>query len=126
MRAILIDPFERTITEIDTIEPGNLDSYYAALSRPGAPVTTFDVARYDEADIDIYVDDEGLITGRATAFFQLGDLDPLAGRGVVVSTDDEGNSMPPRASLEQVRAMTRWITPISINGKICFLREAAA
>lgn len=109
MRALLICPFDRTISEVE-IEPGNLDSYYKALSHPSyPPVETFDVAYVD--GIDCFVDDEGLLKG-PTAFFQFLPMerDPLAGRGLVLGPpDDEGNTTACTLSIDELKARVMWV-----------------
>lgn len=109
MRALLICPFDRTISEVE-IEPGNLDSYYKALSHPDhPPVETFDVAYVD--GIDCFVDDEGLLKG-PTSFFQFTplDRDPLAGRGLVTGgIDDEGNTVGATMTVDELKARVMWV-----------------
>jgi len=58
----------------------------------------------------IYCDDEGLIKGPVYQFFGVrGYPQPLAGRGLVVGIDDDGNDEAPRLTLEEVKARTYFI-----------------
>lgn len=81
----------------------------------------FDVVRLDNGD-GIYVDDEGLYSGAADRDGWMvinGHL--LAGRGVVLGSDEEGNSMSPyldRAWLEKnVRLSDGWMV-VDHTGKL--------
>lgn len=102
MRAYLIDPFARTVTEVE--HDGSLASVYRLLD-----CQTIDAARPYGTDDVIYVDDEGLFrpdqaTFLCTAYPHHG----LAGKGLWVGTTRAGNDAPPRATLEQVRALILW------------------
>ena len=54
------------------------------------------------------IDDEGLITGKEQEFFNIthdeqGASQPLAGRGLVLGTDKEGESVAPSLTIEELR-----------------------
>lgn len=112
MTAIMIDPFNRQITEIQiTKDTGSIESsmmhmqeIYSALN-----CDLFTVANYIGGEGDaLYVDDEGLLGDLdEQRFFMLtGDNvhhQPLAGMGLIMGTDDEGNSISPKITVERVR-----------------------
>lgn len=112
MRAILIDPRTREVTEHDDF-PGGLDAIYHALG-----CDTIDAARLGGGVVG-YIDDEGLL--KPNHFFALPNDDgrggigftPFAGPMLLVGTDDEGGDAPlPEAiRLGTVRALVQWMEP---------------
>lgn len=115
MKAILIDPYSafenigdgllqitphRAVREIE-IESG-IDAIYEALSTEQNPVTCFDVCRIADGD-GIFVDDEGLLKPCDHFFIWKDYPQPLAGRGLILGCDEEGNSVAPRVTLEEAR-----------------------
>jgi hypothetical protein len=66
----------------------------------------------------VFVDDEGLVNGQHQHFFVVdGYPQPLAGKGLVLGVDQEGDSVTPSVSLEQMRKMVTFVFPISAGGK---------
>lgn len=118
MRAIKINPLDKTITEVEY--DGNYKSIYKLIE-----AQMFDVVRIgDKEDHTIYVDDEGLMNGKArdVGFFRIeGDYPiALAGYGLILATNDEGESVECKLSLDDVKKMTTFGIPMRINGCICF------
>lgn len=101
----LIDPKARTISA--HIYNGDWRSIAPAL---GPDVHSFDLARIEDQDgnslVDVFVDDEGMVPEKGNAhFFTInGYLQPLAGRGLVLASDQDGNTIGARVSLEKLRA----------------------
>lgn len=115
MKAILIDPFDRNITEVEY--SGDFKEIYQHID-----CQLFDVVRIDRTN-SIFVDDEGLISGKAQAFFKIdGYPEPLAGKGLMLGADDEGESISPSLTLNEVRGMVDFVVPVRINGQIVFLQ----
>jgi hypothetical protein len=106
MRALLIDPFTETVTE--TFYSGDYKQIYQLIE-----AETFDAARLgpDLSDT-VYVDDEGLL--KPNQFFFLEDLYPfpLAGKGLVLGTDDEGDAISPTITIAEILQSISWLTPI--------------
>lgn len=99
MKAILIDPFTKTVSEVK--HNGNYQEIYKFIK-----ADCFDVVRISEHEA-IYVDDEGLY--RQEKFFAWdGYPQPLAGRGLVLGSDDEGNSVSTKLTLDEVRSKVTW------------------
>ena len=94
MKLILINPKNQTVTEVE--HDGSLDSIYKHLECDC--FTSVNIG-----DNDIYVDDEGLLM-EPEFFFQFGELDPLAGNGLISSYDQEGETIPPTLTVEEVKA----------------------
>lgn len=102
MRAILIDPFAITITEIDIPYKDDGEGFklfYPLLSHEIHPVDTFDVVRLQDGDA-IFVDDNGLLNDPQRFFLLRGYDNPLAGKGLVMGSDDDGNTQPAKMALQ--------------------------
>jgi hypothetical protein len=83
MKAIHINPFEKTVKEVDIL--GNLEDIYVLLGcRP------LDAINYDDKNV-LYVDDEGLLKNDQRYFSINGKN--FAGKGLVMGYDDEGDSI---------------------------------
>ena len=112
IRAILIDPFSKTVTE-HRIEQGSDDGYSAmvrAIYNGERGLITFSGIG---AGHSIVVDDEGqMMDWDHQAFFQLGSGEAsatFAGRALIVASDSYGNTTPCRLPLSLVQSTCRWI-----------------
>lgn len=107
MKAILIDPVARTVTEVDADFAGDYRQISAHLGREYFTAASSINRRGDV----LFVDDDGLFKPDQQ-FFLWGGLDsPLAGRGLILGSDSEGDTAPPWISLESVALAVRWIDP---------------
>lgn len=106
MRAILIDPFERKITQVEYNNQFKEDGTY-----PGAyrlmQCDLIEVVYFDKVweHAEMYVDEEGLFKQDLRFFIPLFSLgaQPIAGRALLVGPpDDEGNSTACPLMLEEV------------------------
>jgi hypothetical protein len=95
LKAFLIDPKERTITEVSY--DGNLEHMYELLS-----CRSVDAVQINSDRDTIYIDDEGMFVEDQSFFYCKSFQNPLAGRGLVVGTDDEGSDIEPKVSLEEL------------------------
>lgn len=102
--AYLIDPTECTVT------PVTYNGDYKQISKH-LGCDYFDVVRISDNDA-IFVDDEGLLKDGQHFFAHPDYPDPLAGRGLVLGTDDEGESVSPKVTLERLRSQIRWVIPL--------------
>ena len=85
MRAILIDPFTKTVTEVEN--GGSLQDIYAAIG-----CDTIDAVGLDRTH-HIYVDDNGLTYNEPLpVFVWQGYHQPIAGRAIMFC-NDEGNDV---------------------------------
>lgn len=100
MKAILIDPFNETVTEVE--HNGDYRHIYELLSHPEHPVDCFTVVGIEHNDA-IFVDDEGLLKDPKHFFVWEDYAQPLAGRGLVLGTNDEGDSISPKSKIEDVK-----------------------
>lgn len=111
MRAILIDPVQHTINEVehDASDYHNINKAIRA-----ELFTTINLLEPGDA---VFIDDEGRINGRGEGlggFRLLGDPDeslsvPLAGYGLVLGSDDKGDTAPAKTNLDWLRAHVEWL-----------------
>lgn len=96
--AYLIDPFERSVQEVNYW--GDYKEIYKHIK-----CDLFTCVYLNTENDCVFVDDEGLWKDNQ-AFFRIeGYPEPLAGRGLVLGTDDEGESCSPKLSFDDVRRM---------------------
>ena len=103
MRGILIDPFSKTIEEVDTT--GKLPEIYSMLG-----VELITIVHIGESDV-LFLDDEGLFVPRDEQeyFYWSGSNQPYAGKGLIIGTDEEGDSTDAEIDLEEVKQRVRWL-----------------
>ena len=103
MKAILIDVYEKEIREVDY--DGTLDFIYFNLA-----CRTFDVVRVDDVN-SIFIDDEGLLRQNQLYFEYSGSngIFQLAGNGLILGVDDEGNSISPTLTIEDVKSKVNFL-----------------
>lgn len=97
MKAILINVKKQEVKEVE--HDDTLASIYKHVD-----CGTFDVVNIDGVN-SIYVDDEGLFVEDQLYFKYTGTTDSvsLAGNGLVLGVDEEGETTPPSITLEDVR-----------------------
>ena len=97
-RAILIDPFTETVSNVTLVDT-KLQTIYNLL---GCDLITITSA----FDADMILDDEGLLKDSdSQAYFKIGiGSQPYAGKALLVGSDDEGNfaSLPESLTTEKV------------------------
>ena len=98
MKGILINPFDETVKEVSIL--GNIEDIYLLTE-----CSTFDVVALSEKD-DLYVDDEGLL--KDNRYFTIYGK-PIAGRGLIMSHDVEGNSVSTTLSLQEIKDVVEWL-----------------
>ena len=96
MKAILIDVKKEEVKEVE--HDDTLKNIYELVE-----CATFDVVRIDNTN-GIYVDDEGLFVEDQLFFTYHGDTysQTLAGNGLILGVDSEGNSIAPTITVEEV------------------------
>jgi hypothetical protein len=102
MRAILIDPFTQTIEEVDY--SGDYKDIYGLIECD--LFTT--VYLPNTSDDTLFVDDEGLYVENQRFFKIDGFEQPLAGCGLLLGTDKEGESTDCMSTVEEVKAIVTW------------------
>lgn len=103
-KAILIDSTAREVRAVDIDQP-TLQGWYAAIGCDMVTVATY----LDDGD-SILVDDEGLLRSPAYFFIYEDYPAPLAGNGLVVGCDEEGETVDAKADLEYIRSRVRFLS----------------
>ncbi|NBW21397.1 MAG: DUF3846 domain-containing protein [Caulobacteraceae bacterium] len=110
IRAILIDPFARKVSEIKLVN--ELEEIYKTL---GCDLITITGLRFGGKQLDLILDDEGLLKDRENQRYFKYKLfsQPFAGKGLLVGSDKEGNcaSIPDDVYSEQVDRDIIWFNP---------------
>lgn len=103
MRAILIDPVARTVTEVDY--DGNYKSIYRLIE-----AHPFQVLQINETE-SVFIDDEGLLHEPSpTHYFRFGtDGHPVSGKGLVLGVDDEGESVATQLTIAELQDMIQFV-----------------
>jgi hypothetical protein len=100
--AFLIDPAAKTV------EPVQWNGDYQQIAKL-IDADFFDAARFNRKGDTVYVDDEGLIKeGPAYHFIITGYPQPLAGKGLILGTDNNGESVAPSITLEDAKLLVRF------------------
>lgn len=108
MKAILINPFDQSIKEVDYT--GDFRQIYTLID-----ASVFDVARISRRD-GIFVDDNGLFN--ASHFFEHADYhSPLAGKGLIVGCDEQGESVDCETSVEEVKSKIKFYTYLELRAR---------
>lgn len=110
MKAILINPFDQSIREVE----------YDAKDDDISVIINcryFDVANLPNGD-GIFVDDEGMLNN-PTHFFKHEDYhSPLAGKGLILGCDDEGESIAPATTIEEVRRKVTFLNIYQVRAMV--------
>lgn len=114
LKGILIDPVAQTVTAVNV--PRGYKNIYPFLSDPpnGLSVDRFTVVTLGHNDA-LYVDDEGLLKDPRYFFLWRGFPQPLAGRGLILGTDSEGESTDAAIDLSTARRSVVF-TEMSVKG----------
>jgi hypothetical protein len=104
MKAILIDVENREVKMVE-VEKG-IHAIYEKIN-----CDCFTVVSLENEDA-IFIDDEGLLKLSETSkfFFIEGYHQPLAGNGLILGTDEEGESVDAKSSLEDIKNRVRFLT----------------
>jgi len=104
MKGILINVKDETITEVE-IKKGNVlkDMYKHIDCR------CVDRVSINDHD-DIWVDDEGLLSLQEESKFFSYSGSVLAGNGLILGVDGEGNSVSPKITMEEVKTRVKFHT----------------
>ena len=107
-RAILIDPFNETITEVKMVDT-KLQTIYTLLECRIITITSL------ANGIDMVLDDEGLLKdSESQAYFKFGiGSQPFAGKALIISTDDQGDfaSLPEKVSVDKINDRVIFFKP---------------
>jgi hypothetical protein len=121
IKAILIDPFALTVSEVE-YDGDDYKQIYRLLSHRVHPVDTFRLASIHMLKVHrdgMFVDDNELANGPVRLFQVGGEKPPVAGKGLIVGSDEEGNSQSHVISLDLVRAATVFLHLTDKSLTIC-------
>lgn len=113
MKAILIDPSDKTIKEVSY--NGDYTKIYDFIGNECTTFACTDIAKGES----IYYDDEGLYHENIGGIMMPGWANPVVGRCLVLGIDySNGDSVGTKTTVEEVKAMVSWIdkdSPALIN-----------
>lgn len=118
MKVLFINATEKIISEVEINGEDTLHESYRLI---GCELVEAPII-FDEEDT-IYVDEEGLYKDDQPGF-QLtippngeykGSIWEFSGNGIVLGTDEEGNSISPKMGIEYLASMIEWRTIEEIN-----------
>lgn len=110
VKGILIDPFACLVTEVEH-DASTIDGIYKLISHEAHPVDCFTCA-YSDTLVPgdaIFVDDEGLYKMPERFFLFPGNPQPLAGKGLILGSDSNGETTEALTSLIYVQQYTRFL-----------------
>lgn len=110
LRGYLIDPEKKTIEPV--IHNGDYKQIYKFIG-----ADCFDVVRIDDENM-IFVDDEGLLNGTRYFFMLKGYPQPFAGKGLLMGSNDEGDTVSSSMRLEDVQKLVVGYRELSVRGFI--------
>lgn len=110
VKAILIDPFNQTITEVEYDADGSYKQIYDFIG--AQPFTSIAVTPEFDGD-RLFLDDEGLYRDHQR-FFSIGDYpNPLAGKGLILGQNRAGEVDEVKTSAVAISADVRFHGDIS-------------
>ena len=102
-KAILINPFNKTIEMVDYDFSGSYLQISHLIGTEECVKPLFCAVDIDETNT-VYIDDEGLYRETQAYFIWEGYHQPLQGKGLILGTDyDNGESIPTTLSLDEVK-----------------------
>lgn len=112
--AILIDPYAGTVTEVEH-DADDCQHIYKLLSGEPHDVDTMTAAYPEDLQPSdaIFVDDNGLLSRdeRRRPFLWEGYGQPLMGRGLIVGSDSNGDTIAPKITLAEAQARVKFAPP---------------
>lgn len=115
MKAFLINPLEKTITEVDHNRVSDTEKSLKDIYRL-LDCDLIDVVRLNTVGDGIYVDDEGLLKSPSRDSFWAmpelyGEETAWTGKGLVLGSDEKGDSTAPKITLDELKRIVVFLTP---------------
>lgn len=108
MKAILIDTPNHQVTEVEY--SGDYKQIYQHIRAQMFEVVIPDVV--NDIEVTVYVDEEGLINDNPHGAFAIAGINqPLVGYGLVLGTDDVGETVEAPVDVDWVKARVAFLTP---------------
>ena len=102
MKAFRIDPINQSITEVKY--NGDYKQIYTHID-----AKTFDHATLYENGDGAYIDDEGLFVKNQYFWIHKNYPTPLAGIGLLLGSNEEGDSTTPKTTIEELKRDVKWV-----------------
>lgn len=116
MKAILIDGFNKTVTELKLDDKKDmLDQWYHALK-----ANMIETAHYITDQDSILVDEEGLLKPCDYFFTYKGAHQPFAGNGLVVGVDEDGETVDCIITLEEIEQNVEFLSRADVLSNLDF------
>jgi hypothetical protein len=107
IKAILIDTLNKEVKEVTYTEGENsLKEVYKLLHCNC--ITSADSYVFNPIGHTLFVDDEGLLVDEPIGAFQIANGQVLSGNGLIVSTDDEGETQSHYLNIEKLKAIVKF------------------
>jgi len=106
VKGILIDPFACTVTEVEH-DADRYEGIYDLLSHETMKIGTFTVVQLNHGDA-IFVDDDGLLKPCDRFFIWKHYHQPLAGKGLILGSDDQGDTVSAKITLAAAKKLVRY------------------
>ncbi len=103
MKAFLIDPIAKYVEEVDY--NGDYHQIYDFIQCGDSPFTCLTISDLGDT---MFLDDEGLYKEDQVFFEWKGYSQPLAGRALILGTDQEGESCDVRLTRDDVIRSIKW------------------
>ena len=113
MKAILIDSEKRKVSYVIIDKKKGIKEYYKLLK-----CDLFTLGMEFENQDALFVDDEGLLTLTPDSmfFYIEGAYQPFAGNGLILGTDDDGDSVDVKTKLKDIKDKIRFLTIHEVRG----------
>ena len=111
MKAYLIDPINKIVSVVD------YNGDYQTINKLINSQRGFDAVYGFRNEDTLYVDDEGLLRKENYGFeftYDNWHVAPLMGKALVLGTDEKGESVAVKSTLEEVESKIRWIGKVEI------------
>ena len=113
MRAIVINPFDQTITEATVSDYTDTQKL---IGKPFNGQQNFTVAIDLDNNDSVYVDDDGIYSPSNGAWFDIGAHQPFAGVGVVVGLNvNTGGSVDAKSTIDELKAKVKFMSPLQVT-----------
>lgn len=104
MKALFIDSKERKIIEVNVSGLEDLQTYVGGWIALGTTLVK------DNIENTVFVDDEGLLKEPSNYFYIKGSHQPFAGNGILVGTNDEGDSIDTNFNPSDIENLIEFLT----------------
>jgi hypothetical protein len=106
MKAFVIDPITRTVAEVDY--NGDYRQIYKLIDADTFDAVTVQYDTLTGHRESLFVDDEGLFKADQKFFHWADYPQPLAGKALLLGTDDTGESVATKQTISEVERQVRW------------------